>query len=497
MKRKHSIWFLGLILILQSCSSVDLLADFDPESLSRQVGPKGGKITFYSGSIPQDIPAAARVLVAMDIPAGALNEEVVFEIENVGTLGEPLWFITPDVSFNMPIDLSFRVPELDSARSDIYCYYKPAIISSSGDTTELDDFDLNHQTNLATIQVRKLGSTYTLLESLPFSMSYYTQNYIYCSSTNQDFLVVNLSLGGEDGYADNNFIYVEKESVIPPGFISVSDVGRFSVVRESDLYLFSKFGEGYQELLIDGIVMFPLATQFGRIFSVELNNLSPEKQVEIYTEPAPDYNYDFAEKFEFMSFYRVDLESKKVLEKLPLTWVRSDPMNIFKTEITKSGTYLIGIPIANFGLILGGKVTMQATGAGNTFQKVYESTDVFGADLFCIGNECLYDILVNAENGQGADASEKAEFSLYHASNSSTMEVNSSKINRFTFDDGGTIRTINLRGGAVNSFDITTLEKEVGGNLKGRLTTSGYDSSGNDYTVSVDFELKVYKVYEQ
>ncbi len=489
---KHIVW----LLLVIGCANVDLLEEIDPTVLSRQVGPEGGIVTFYSGSIPQDIPAAARVLVQLDIPPGALAEEVVFEIENVGGFQEQVWQIQPALDFNVPVELSYRVNSPDTSQTDAFCYYKPMKITSSGDTTLIDDFELNEQTSMMTISVNSLdGSTYQLSVDYPYLTEYRTQNFVYCSTTNPDFLGINLSLAGNDGYASNNMLYVAKESVIPPGYVSVTPLESYPR-NEVDDFDFG-YNNYYDEIYFDDFVAIPFTDQ-GKYYRIDLEGIDPTKPVALYFQSEYEYPYNYEENLDKLRMFRVDAETLELQESIPVEMEKEfGGAYIFKSEITTSGVYFFGTETEDFNKWVGGTLTMTATSDVDSFNKTYSSDDQFGAYLFCSGGECLIESRINAKNGEVLDGDEFAEMFFYYVPGSEYLEVYGFEVSEFRFDDNGTFRSIHLVFAEVQSFNFTAFENKIGGKLTGTITAKGRDlSNSRDYTVNLDFDIKVYKSYE-
>lgn len=483
MKIRQNIAFLLILLFVGSCTTVELLDEVDPNEISRVVGPEGGTITFYSGSLPQDLPAAARVLAILEIPPNAVDEEVIFSLEGQNRfLGNPPWTISPSIEFNEPVRFSYRVEELDSTQTDAYCYYRPYRYTEDNDTLQIDDFEFDPISNLVTIETTEISGFYDYVQSLEFSFR--ANTFFFCSSTNQEFLELNLTSGNS---AFGNLLFVPKNGIIPPGYVSAEPVAEFPETVDPDF----RYAHVNEPLEIGNITALPLNNPFGNIFSVDLVNVDPDNPATLFLQVDELYPYNVRDELANLGIYRLDLENNLVLEEYTPNIVRENPY-IFSTIADTSGVYLIGLPTEDFMPWTGGNVNVTAEGP-TTIDLSFNAGDYCGAEVFCRGNECIFNILVNRVDGPKEESDEYIALNLYYSEEFNYMEV--TRLDRIMwYRENGVRKGLQLNNGPVDSFTIERIDDdEIGGELIGSFTTSGIDEGGNDYTFTIDFELRVYR----
>lgn len=490
MRRNYLIISVFFILAISGCAEADFLPEVDPQEITRKVGPEGGTITFYSESLPQDLEAAARKLATLEIPPNALTEDVIFSIENDGTSSNPLWRIDPSVDFSSAVSLSYRVAVLDSTNSDAHCYYRPNLINLNSDTVEIQDFEYDPVENFVSMSINQLdGSQFTYLQSVDFP--YQTSNYFFCSESNPEFLEIDLSSGSVAG---SDLLIIPEGAIQPPGFISVEPIAEYP---ERDI-LIGSYRHTNDEIEIGTITAVPTNNFFGDIYSISMDNFDPDTSATLYLRLLDDFPYNVPEQLESLSFYKVDIENNLVEEQLDLELERSEPY-IFRTQVTSGGTYVVGTPTEDFELWLGGDAQVTLTSSTETILVDFNSNDHLGIEVFCLeagsSFDCLFPIRLNKQSGDKEDAEEYMELEFYYYSPLDYLEIFSSAKKEIVFDHEGSLKTITLDAFGVDSYHFSNLDTFIGGVVSGSFTTGGEDEENVYYTVTIDFNFKVFKSY--
>lgn len=468
----------------------DVTQEVSYDEISRVAGPEGGELTFYYDALPQDKPFQSRIQAILDIPAGALTEEVIINIENEGTLNEPVWTFSPDIAFSQPVNLSYQAVRLDSNRVDAYCYYGPVRRSGDEEWLQVADFEYDATNNLVSIEVDNLNGSFSYEQTIELEGSFRSQNYFYCQSTNPEFLEIDLSTSPD--IAGNNLLVIPESSIIPPAYLEIVQAFKFDT--EDDVPYqgsLEKFNSYYKELLIDGVYILPL--NHGDIFDIKPGELNLDQEAAIYLELSRSFPFNVDQHEGNVKIYQFDSASQTILGEFPATRLEDLPTSIFTTSITQGGVYSLGVEASQFEMWMGGTVSVHITGEGIDLTLDYSSADYGGADIFCVPEieSCIIRAYVNRTDGYGFRPDEYTEIYFFYDYGTGDLALDSFDQTSFYYLDGGVQKSFKMDPFDLGPYAITTLDKSIAGGISGEITAGAYDEAGSSYTATVTFDLRI------
>ncbi|SMD32523.1 hypothetical protein SAMN04488029_0868 [Reichenbachiella faecimaris] len=510
------IW--TITFVLTACLEADLYDQIDPETLSRSIGPEGGKIIFYDGSIPEISLHETIIDGILDIPSGALDEEFVFDLQYVevqhlytdidvfGDTSEVVvyfgsgWELEPEVEFNLPVKFSYRVRSFDLDLAEPVCFYSPISRTKLyqdqlGDwvydrPVELIEYEYNTDENLITIEIDATDETvYAFHNVLTLNDTIsnpddYSQGNFFCESTNIEPVIIDLKFFST--FADGNFLIIPPNSFIPPAYWEINTVRDFPLIpfeiRELDYF------HAYEEFEIDGIIALPNEADY-HLYHVELHSYDSEKAADLFMTVNYRYPFKMGDYANEIAIYKVDIEEDKVIEKLSTGINRSDPVFIFETQINESGTYVIGLEKEKFQKWLGGSATVSIDDGTSSDVHLFSNEDEFGCYVRCEEDACYYRIKLNRLDGLGPESTEQLRFEIKQSSDDGDLTLSEEFVSELLLPNSENITLINSSI-IINEFSFDHLD--IGGTLIGDIIIDAIDHDGVPLSANIQFTTKIY-----
>lgn len=487
MIKKTSILSAILLLLFSCIERENITVSFD--SYSRTVGPEGGTIEFYEGGLPGESGYSwgnNSMVAKLEIPPGALNEEVEFTIRkrsfnlNDELYYDDVWELGPAwVRFNIPVNLSVQLmTDTTSLGTEFFCFAQPLKLLKSETLLEdltnpsqwepVVDYEFDRNNFMITLPVEHLNNLYVY----GLSSNLVDQDYYFCSQSNS-MLELDLGFNSLMAIRENSLpvpSYLKREPFIPP---STEKIRPF----------------------IDGYYLLKPKTTRYKISPSDIEfNYTNRIFLAASGEQSQDIWLNWEKAIPDLKILKIDDSTQSIVEVLDTYPDLNFEENfIFGTYISSTGTYELGVPESSFELWQGGRMDITVSGGGTDTTLVIENYDYgggYGEDI--LGTEVY--VKLNVLTG-------KDETGGYSRFKIEDLEVGASVFPNSFFeyftlrylDVNGNYQTIKYRSGGAR-LEITRFEKGGGwieGTLSNRQVDGAYNSLGNDVQLDIVFKIKM------
>lgn len=477
---KTSFWYIIFACALFGCEDEEV-PFLSYEEVNPTVGPEGGVVNFYESHLPGETGSNnPDAVVTIEIPAGALDDSITFRVRRreIGSSSFETWEILPnDLVFNTPVRLSmtYGMDQTDYNIKPDICFHKPmsipineSIISALQDEDTwqtLTDYQLHEEDLRFEIEINDLKDIYF------FGVKNNNADYTFCGTSNNH---VDIPLGGE-----HNVLIIPPGAVLPNTSLTIN-------------YLSLPEKEDYPQPTIDNYVILNPAYSYR---SIEANNIALQVKamqfMQAKTAQSGEASLDWEQVNSAVKILRIDPTTFTILETLDYDQSLTNlDEHLFATQIDTIGTYVLGIPKADFKLRLGGQIHVVASG-GTTYDEIIEQSDFGGAFIGFIS--ARYHLNINSGKDESA-----GYFSLFIAQGD---DFNDQEYPKFTedkfifqyYDSSDTLRWVKFeyKGANLTYSNIDIDGGWIEGNLKGKTAASAYNESDEEVDLEIAFKFKI------